>query len=540
MLSASRLQPLSVLTLSLISLFFSLDVSTRAFSAETVPPIVQEIKSGQVASNHQALNTIYAARQYKPVWIKEDEQSKDTLNATYTRLQEIWNEHGLHSPENLEREIEASIADSKPAPFSHLDTMLTDYALELAQALNGEDIPLSLLYVGWDFHKSSRNIPNELSQAIESNTVEAFVNTLAPNNFDYPLYMNALKEYREIQNNGGWTKIATGQTIKPGMTDPRLKDVQKRLIAEKYLPHDENTTEPELYTDSLKAAVIAYQKRNGLEPDGNLGQKTISTMNISVGTRIDQIRANMSRIRLMPRELPEKLTIVNIANTTIKVLDKGNVIFESPVVTGRPDRKTPYIQSYIRSVIFNPSWHVPAKIAREDILPKLRKDPLYLEKQGIVIKGSNDNDVHGTMIDWKNVSPSSFTYQLRQEPGNLNALGRIKFDFDNDFSVYMHGTPHEELFAKASRHLSSGCVRLQDPVSYASVVLATNDGGWTKQKIQDSIDQSKTRWLQVSEQMPVYFIYQTAYFPTADAPVSFAPDDYNYDRILLDAQVAKP
>ena len=177
------------------------------------------------------------------------------------------------------------------------------------------------------------------------------------------------------------------------------------------------------------------------------------------------------------------------------------VVYRGPVIVGRVDRPTPFIDSTIKSLLINPVWHVPTSIAKKDILPKLRKDPNYLKKEGITVDGDPD----GKDIDWKNVSPDDFNLKLRQESGDMNSLGRIKLDFENSFSVYMHGTPHQSLFGKNQRSLSSGCVRLRDPTQVAQIVLEGTEGDWTTDKIEAAIATDKTQRLQLAQPMPILY-----------------------------------
>lgn len=495
----------------------------------------QETQNPQNTMNEAGLRTLYGLQDNKPLWVTKGLDDRQPLEDLVQAIRNFAKFNGLQSANDSYDEIENLIRHPSQETDARLDILLSSRVLDLIHDLNGQRVNLSQLYVGWDFTKEKRDLVAGLFKAIEHNTLQDYFSSLLPANGDYLRLADSLKQYREIRAKGGWPVIPYGETIKPGSTDPRLTLIRERLVAEGYLTAGDKEAPLKPYGEDLENAVIAYQSRNMLESDGVIGGRTLRAMNVSVQRRIEQIKANMERMRHLPRNFPSRYAIVNIADTSVKVVENGSSIYHSAVITGRPDRKSPFIQSKIRTVIFNPSWHVPSRIAREDILPKLRKDPRYLEKQGIVIKQNGDQDPHGRNIDWKNISPSEFTFRLRQEPGAMNALGQIKFDFDNDYAVYMHGTPHEELFSKADRHLSSGCVRLEDPVSFATIVLRDNEGNWDKDKVETYVDAAKTRWIQVSDPLPVYFVYQTVTFPTPDGPAHFTQDDYNYDQILIDA-----
>ena len=490
----------------------------------------------QYTLNLADLSTLYAQRAYKPAWKTKTDADRENLAAFVTTMEEFATSHGLqkdHEPAAMIRKV---LSKATEADAAKLEILVSDWLIKIAHDLYGDKINLHELYVGWEFKRPRHQIIPELAAAMNDDKVYDYLSSLLPTDMDYPRLMDALKNYRALKANGPWAQIPLGPSIKPGMSDSRLTAVRDRLAAEGYaVPTIAAGQDPAFYDDALKDVVIEYQSRNGLEADGSIGGKTMNAMNISLVRRIEQIIANMERLRHMPRSYPTRYAVVNIGDASLKIIENNAEIYHAPVVVGRPDRKTPFIESAIRSVIFNPSWHVPAKIARQDILPKLRKDPHYLEKMGFVINTDDENDPYGTSIDWHQIEASEFAFRLRQAPGELNSLGRIKFDFDNSFAVYMHGTPHEELFVKAARNLSSGCIRLKDPEEVAKIVLASNEGSWDIPDVQRAIDKRSTRWLKVAQPLPLYIIYQTAFFPTPDAPINFRPDVYNYDRILYDA-----
>ncbi len=484
--------------------------------------------------NAQELKRFYAQRNYRPVWDTKPDGDRASLKNFLSTVTAFTNYHGLVEERYPVAQLTKLIESKQEEDSKKIEVLVTAWLFQLGHDLHGDTLKLSHIYPGWEFRRDPVDMVTGFEKAIQDNKVYDYVASFAP---DYPAYLRLareLKAYRDMRAKGPWPTVATGPTIKPGEQSQRVAQVRARLAAEGYqVPEDDAHRNIALYDQELKSFVEQYQSRNGLQADGNIGAKTIAAMNVSLNSRIDQIIANMERWRHMPDNLPPRYVMVNIAATTLEVVDEGKSIYEGPVVAGRPDRKTPFIQSEIRSVIFNPAWHVPAKIARKDILPKLRKDPYYLEKMGFVIKGSAD-DPHGAEIDWNAIHESEFNFRLRQSPGDINSLGRLKFDFDNDFAVYMHGTPHPELFAKAERHLSSGCVRLHDPDKFAEIVLSQNETEWTLDRVKAEVDKGKTRWLKVAEPLPVFFVYWTVFPGENDGPLNFRKDVYAYDSFLIE------
>lgn len=501
------------------ALYLGLSLIAFASSAQSAEPFAAQRQQ------------VYAAFGHNRIWHADALPHEDFVDSLLLVAQG----NGLSDQTAQADEIKRLLSDEQARQSGAAETALLDWMLELAHALNGDDLPLAQLYTGWTFTRSDPKLPVKLLEALRGDDLVSFLVSLAPHDADYLHLIQALKLYRVMETNGGWKPIASGPTLKPGMRDERVRQVRERLMAEGYaLPQCRDEFAETTFDNALKEVMAAYQLRNGLDPDGSVGALTLATMNKPVSYRIDQIRANMARLRAMPREWPARAALVNIADSSARFQDGLGKTYLAPVVVGRPDRKTPFIASAINSVILNPTWSVPAKIAREDILPKLKKDPHYLEKMGFVIQ-QNENDPHGAQIDWDQVKKSEFTLRLRQAAGELNALGPIKFDFNNDYAVYMHGTPHKEAFAKADRHLSSGCVRLQQPDAVAEMVLSGNTGSWTQEKVNQEIASGSRRWIKVQNPMPVYFVYQTVFFPNGSTLPDFRRDLYNYDRPVIAA-----
>jgi murein L,D-transpeptidase YcbB/YkuD len=509
----------------------------RADDPPLPPPTLAETLAAEpslldaTSVENDEVRAFYQARDFQPAWV--DLKTKETApyQAFLDSLTHLVAYHGLVASDYPLDELDALMVSPAPKDKLKLDILLTASILTLAHDLHGDDLDLAHLYPGWVFGRDEANLIDGLSQAARANDVSAFITKLGPQQAAYAELAKGLAAYRAIEAKGGWSPIPAGPTLRPGDKDPRLLKLRARLAAEGYLDEasDDATFDP-----ALKEALTAYQIRNGLKTDGELGGKTLAALNVPVAERIGQIRANMERWRHMDETFPDRFVLVNIPDMTVALFENGHATYRGPVVVGRPDRKTPFIRSAIRSVIFNPAWHVPAKIARKDILPKLRRDPHYLEKMGLVINGSAD-DPHGAAIDWNKIRESEFTFRLRQSPGDMNSLGRLKFDFDNDFSVYMHGTPHMETFAKAERAQSSGCVRLRDPEKMAETVLAGNEGGWNADKIKAEIAANQTRWLKLQKPLPIYIVYWTVFQDETSGQLAFRRDIYDYDRFLLEA-----
>lgn len=203
------------------------------------------------------------------------------------------------------------------------------------------------------------------------------------------------------------------------------------------------------------------------------------------------------------------------------------------VIVGKPYRRTPVFSETMKYFVYNPYWNVPPSIATKDKLPLLRKDAGALESIGYEVKVPHQSQFVGvSQVDWSSVTPRSFNYVLRQQPGPKNALGSVKFMLPNPYAVYLHDTPDHNLFQKQERGFSSGCVRLSDPLGLAYWVLDTDGQSMTRQDIQLQVDSRETKTVYLKKPIPVYIVYLTA-FVDESGEVVFRRDLYQRDQPIV-------
>ena len=298
--------------------------------------------------------------------------------------------------------------------------------------------------------------------------------------------------------------IPSGPVLRPGMRDPRVP-----LIRARFSLDDAAAAEDLLYDTRIAAAVADFQKANGLPASGNLTARTVAALSGGPSRLEAEILANMERWRWMPRDMGETHIEVNIPDYEAYVIEKGAVIERSRVVVGKEETPTPVFSETMKFLIVNPAWNVPQSIIRKEMLPRLAADPNYLSRLGYEVSSRAGHLV------------------VRQPPGERNALGRIKFVFPNDFSVYMHDTPLRKLFASAKRAFSHGCVRVDDPFRFAETVLGRNNG-WSEQRVKKLIG-GKERYVYLPKPLPVYLEYFTA-FVDESGELQLRDDVYGYSR----------
>lgn len=382
--------------------------------------------------------------------------------------------------------------------------------------------------------------PEVLAAAATADDLAALVDRYRPNSPRYARLRQALADFRAMAELGGWDPIAEGQTLRPGMTDPRVGQIRSRLLKWGDLAPEADLArasgDPNLYDDALVAAVERMQYRHGLEEDGIVGRNSLAALNVSVEDRIDQIVLNLERRRWLPDDLGRRYVFVNLADFDLKVVDGDRTIHDTRVIVGLPYRRTPVFSEEISYLELNPYWHVPPSIARRDILPRVQSDPGYMAANNYTLFSdwsTGATVVDPLTVDWSTVTPRSFGYKVRQEPGDNNALGRVKFMFPNRFSVYLHDTPARSLFNRAERSFSSGCIRVMDPLRLAEIVL---DGlpGWDRGRIDQTIASGAPTVVSLPEPLPVHLSYLTAWV-NKDGSVHFRSDIYERDVVLASA-----
>lgn len=375
-----------------------------------------------------------------------------------------------------------------------------------------------------------------LNGAALSEDVTAYLSDLTPQMVNYGRLKTKLAEYRAMQANGGWVPVPDGETLKPGMSDVRIPLLRTRLVQSRHLKADAASQSApelaELYDDVLSAAVKQFQYQHGLTQDGVLGPNSMKAMNVPLADRIRTMELNMERRRWMEDDLGDRYIFVNLADFWLKVVDGRKTIHTAHVVVGKTYHRTPVFSKNMKYIVLNPYWNVPRSIAVNEYLPKLQNDPGVLGRQNISLMSQNGPvDPYG--VDWMNVTKRNFAWRLRQDSGRRNALGRIKFLFPNKHNVYIHDTPSKSLFKRTVRSFSHGCVRVQNPVDLAAVLLKA-EGRWSKKAIEAQIASGKRRTISLKTEIPVHITYLTAWV-NKDGSVHFRNDIYGRDTRLAKA-----
>jgi L,D-transpeptidase YcbB len=348
----------------------------------------------------------------------------------------------------------------------------------------------------------------------------------------------ALPTYIGYYERGGWPTVSGTEKLEPGDKGPRVKQVAERLLATGELPV--LGTDPELYDPALEVAVQAFQKSHGLNADGVIGKRTIEEMNVSAEDRLEKVLLNLDRMRTASPDMEDRFVFVNIPSTELRVIDNGVTTYHANAIVGRVARKTPLLKSEIFQAKLNPDWSVPAKIARIDMLKHELEEPGYFANKNVRVYTSDGRQVDPRTVDWKQLKDGgSFPYRLKQDAGPENALGPMKLDFKNDYSVFIHGTSTPKLFEKQDRFFSSGCVRVDDPLGLATFLIQ-DDPTWNRGRVEETVKGGKTTYVKLVRPIPLHIVYMTAWVDEQGI-ANFRNDVYKRDPgVSIPAGIASP
>lgn len=423
--------------------------------------------------------------------------------------------HGLTRDLFLKGDLPADGAARRQALLG----AVSDYASALA---NGKADPSKIGDV-YTVPRAKVDVSAGLKQALGQNQLAQWLDSLAPQTAEYRALSNAFVQLVKRSPELPDTQIPPGDTIKPGASDTRVAAIEANLRAQGYLadaqqppaseagrkgqPAQKKTLQPSnRYNPQLVQAVKQWQADSGLKPDGVIGNATVLALNSSPRDRARTLAVAMERLRWLDRNPPATRIDVNTAGAYLDYVRDGQLQERRRVVVGQPGWETPELGSPIFQLVANPTWTVPESIETEELA---KKGEAYLASQNIVRKDG----------------------RLVQEPGPKNALGEVKFDMKNTEAIYLHDTPAKALFASDDRHLSHGCVRVQDAVGFARTI-AQSEG--VLDKFNQALATKKETFVDLKQEIPVRLMYHTAYLGD-DGRLHFANDAYGWDNDVATA-----
>ena len=474
----------------------------------------------------------YEKRSYAPAWI-EDAKPRRQMNQLVSALRSSYDEgldpelYGVSLLEQRLAEASKGFLSKKgfdPKEAGAMDAWLTYLYMKYSSDLADGISDLSRADAAWKIKPERYDPLTYLETALQQNRITESLRELTSNEPQYHALRKVLAEYRDQMKRGGWPRIPANLRLKPGQRSLHVPALAKRLAASgDYRGNSPEEGQAAEYGPQLQEATKRFQRRHGLPDDGLVNAAVVAEMNVSIEDRIREIALNMERWRWLARDLGDRHILVNIPEYRLEVWDNDRVPLTMRVVVGKPDTPTPIFSDEMTHVVFSPYWNVPPDIAQGETLPAVLSNPDFLARQNMEVLDSSGRPIDPNSIDLSDPK----AYRFRQRPGSGNALGYVKFMFPNQYNVYLHDTPADSLFARASRSFSHGCVRVEQPEALARYVLQ-DQPEWTPERIQEAMHSGEERHVKVKRPIPVYLGYWTARV-SADGIVQFRSDVYNID-----------
>jgi L,D-transpeptidase YcbB len=436
-----------------------------------------------------------------------------------------------YHPRAIDRALQEWTSSRSDASQADLQVLLTDAVAALLDDVRYGRVQPSSIDPSWkvDPRQTAPPLDVLVMHVVDARSPSAAIESYKPSHFIYAGLKRALAQMSAAAAAGGWPTVPAGATVKPGMTDPRVLAIRRRLAATGELAPTVAATA--VYDDQLKAAVVKFQEANRLAADGTIGAETIRVMNVAAADRVAQLRVNLERARWVVDGLQDSFVLVNLPAFKVYVIRGGKRIWETKAQVGKEARRTPSFRADMKYLVFNPDWTVPPTVLAKDVLPGMRQGGNSIKRKRLTIVDGQGRVVDPESIDWKTVSGDRFPYHLKQAPGADNALGRVKFIFPNEYSVFLHDTPHREYFASARRTFSSGCIRVENPLDLAAVLLEGQDQ-WTRERIDKVVGAGKSQTVFLKTPLPVLIVYWTASVG-ANGGLHYAQDIYGLDAAVL-------
>ena len=564
---------------------FSYSEYSRAFISKFTSLDSTIVKQDSLIQFYDTLKYFYSSKNFKPVFIKSFED-KEILYSLLIVLEKAV-EHGLNPEQYHYSKIVdefSKAVDTLPNPqrYSQLaktELLLADAVLKYSYNLRYGLIDPRELFPDSYFLPIDDSSKGDLLQPLAQKNIIEYLENIQPKSKRYKDLQSALKYYNRFSKLE-WPAIPIpAKKIEVGSRDSVISLIIKRLITLEYIDTLKvQLAEPSVYDSSLVEYVKSFQRINGLSDDGVIGTSTVEKLNTTPQQYINKIKINLERFRWNDYTDTSQYVLVNIPDFRLFIVDKGNKFFNTKVCTGRKrpanyenqlkyykktkrlqdrpdDWETPILYGQIFYLVLNPTWSVPPSIMREEIVQKMTKDSSYLRNHNFKVY-ADTGEINPDDVNISELSAEKIPYKIIQDPGAGNALGKIKFMFENRFGVYLHDTPTRVPFTYSNRAVSHGCVRVEKPIPLAEFLL-NNHPKWNidflkieiGQKVEDKskISQyykmrnslrknskdNKTTEVFLSKKFPLYIDYFTAWVDE-NGVINFRSDVYERDKVLLE------
>lgn len=508
------------------------------------------------------LNRFYEGRGHQPAWI-HTARVLPQVDPFIRLLREEAVREGLQANNYNLAKISTMISDLRSATEAQkpiavdtlidLEFLLTEAFFRYGADASLGDVNLDALNEKWFEKNGEADLVLALQDALLTDTLEATLKSFPPQQEEYRKLQAVFAQYQTIASQGGWPTVPAGVLWQFGDRGEGVAKLQARLRASGDLGTISTNASTSIHPISSKQesrvlvgkeeaffdeatvqAVENFQRRHNLAVTGVVNKETLSALNVSADIRTRQIARNLERWRRLPKDLGNRHIAVNVPDFMLEVVENDRPVMDMKVVVGKimQQRATPTFSALMKYVVLNPYWNVPKNIAEKELLPLSRKNPTYFARNKFTLRRipvgvkqvPDPNATDGSLIPVR-----TYEYALRQGPGPKNALGRVKFMFPNDHSVYLHDTPSKDLFNRTVRAFSHGCIRIEKPVDLAEYLLQGTPKG-SRDAILATFKHTKEQTVWLPEPVPVHIQYWTAWVAD-DGTLQFRNDIYGYDRL---------
>lgn len=479
-----------------------------------------------VFRNMDVLYSIYQQNNFHRIW-SADSSWYARADSFYTLLQQA-ESYGLfpqdYHYQKLKQLIEQLERNKKnTSSWSTADMLMSDAFISFAHDLRLGRIPRDSVTLKTDSVLTIDFYSNLFAKVIDS-FPRKVLEELEPSHEGYRTLKNALPSFLKIMKREKFTYVQYPQKDSLSF----VRQLQQRLYESGFIRYTDRLPDSADYRASVKMAQRAF----GLTEDGKPGIQFIKKINDTDWERFSRIAINLDRYKQLPDSMPIAYIWVNLPAFKLEVYDSGKVILESKVIVGQPKTRTPILNSKVTNMITYPQWTVPYSIIFKEMIPKIRKDINYLNKENLMVVDRFDSVIDPYKLDWNKLGKNNFPYLLRQRQGDDNSLGVIKFNFSNKFSVYMHDTNARSLFSRSNRDLSHGCVRVQAWDSLSRFLLARDSANIPVDSLKARLSRQEKHHIPLRKKLPVYFRYYTAYVDEK-GEIRFWDDIYWEDNNLI-------
>ncbi|MEM8571651.1 MAG: L,D-transpeptidase family protein [Pseudomonadota bacterium] len=536
----------------------SVTPTQAAFEAPAAPIVTLDMEALQSAlaedardfseAEQQAIAEFYEARAGQPFWSAEDGVALRALTTAAGEAGAQGLPPARYSLEALEAAGDNPVLQELAAMRAYLQLGGDLTAGIVRPSRIDEEISI----------RPERATAETLLAALTDQSVTDALRSLEPQDPDYRALMAEKARLSALSEAEGLgAPVPSGPSLRMGESSPRVAALRARLERLGYntdpvgattlLPVNDETTESGTETTSiadtsfdegLDAALKTFQRDQGLIDDGVAGRRTLAALNVSVADRIRNIDVNLERMRWMNIDLGARRIEVNIPDYSVEMIDDGDVVWSSRTVVGEVEEtRTPEFSDEMTYFVVNPTWHIPDSIAMRDYLPQLRTDPQVLARKDMSLYTRSGVRIDPALVDFSQYTSESFPFRVKQNPSAANALGRVKFMFPNQYSIYLHDTPSRQYFNRDHRALSNGCIRLEKPLELAHVLLegqvsdpVASFDGWLETKSE--------RYVNLDRPVQVHLMYRTV-FVDADGKIRYREDIYGRDAKVFSALEAQ-